>query len=87
MTATPVPLISVVMAAYNGAGLIEDTIASVLAQDCPDFELVVVDDASTDDTLARLQALADPRIRVIAAPVNGGPVVARNIAFAAARGR
>ena len=87
MTAAPAPLISVVMAAYNGAGLIEDTIASVLAQDLPDFELVVVDDASTDDTLARLRAVTDPRVRVIAASANGGPVVARNIAFAAARGR
>jgi hypothetical protein len=75
------------MAAYNGAGLVEDTIASVLTQDLPDFELIVVDDASTDDTLARLRAQTDPRIRVIAAPVNGGPIVARNTAFAAARGR
>jgi glycosyltransferase involved in cell wall biosynthesis len=81
------PLISVVMAAYNGGALIEETVASVLAQDLPDFELIVVDDASTDDTLARLRALTDPRIRVIAAPVNGGPVVARNMAFAVARGR
>jgi hypothetical protein len=87
VTQTPAPLISVVMAAYNGAGLIEDTIASVLAQDLPDFEIVVVDDASTDDTLARLHALTDPRIRIMALPANGGPVVARNTAFAAARGR
>ena len=81
------PAISVVMAAYNGAGLIEDTIASVLAQDFADFELIVVDDASTDDTLDRLRAIDDPRLIVIASPANGGPVVARNRAFAAARGR
>jgi len=81
------PLISVVMAAYNGGALIGDTIASVLAQTLPDFELVVVDDCSTDDTLARLRQIGDPRLRVIAAPRNGGPVVARNMAFAAARGR
>jgi GT2 family glycosyltransferase len=86
MTEQRTPLISVVMAAYNGADLIEDTIASVLAQDLGDFELIVVDDASTDDTLARLRAIADPRVRVIAAEVNGGPVVARNMAFAVAQG-
>jgi len=87
MTTGSVPLISVVMAAYNGAGLIEDTIASVLEQDCGDFELIVVDDASTDDTLARLRAITDPRVRVLAAQTNGGPVVARNMAHAVARGR
>ncbi len=87
MTAVSAPLISVVMAAYNGAGLIEETIASVLAQDLPDLELIVVDDASTDDTLARLHAQTDPRIRVIASATNGGPVVARNKGFAEASGR
>jgi hypothetical protein len=81
------PTISVIMAAYNGAGLIEETIASVLAQSYRDFELIVVDDCSTDDTLARLRAIADRRVVVIAAEVNGGPVRARNTAFAAARGR
>jgi len=86
MTASGAPAISVVMAAYNGAGLIEDTIASVLVQGFADFELIVVDDASTDDTLARLRAIDDPRLVVIAAETNGGPVVARNRAFAAARG-
>jgi hypothetical protein len=87
MTDRGAPAISVVMAAYNGAGLIEETIASVLAQDCGDFELIVVDDCSTDDTLARLRTIADPRVVVIAAEANGGPVRARNRAFAAARGR
>ena len=81
------PLVSVVMAAYNGGALIEPTVASVLAQDFGDFELIVVDDASTDDTLARLRGFADPRLRIHAAPTNGGPVVARNTAFAMARGR
>ena len=81
------PAISVVMAAYNGAALIGPTIASVLAQSCADFELIVVDDASTDDTVQRLGAFADPRLMVITSAENGGPVVARNLAFARARGR
>ena len=88
MTAVPHnPAISVVMAAYNGSGFIAQTIATVLSQSFADFELIVVDDASTDDTLARLRAIADPRVTVIASPQNGGPVVARNRAFAAAKGR
>lgn len=80
------PAISVVMAAYNGAEWIAPTVASVLAQDFGDFELIVVDDCSTDDTLARLAGFTDPRLRVIRADRNGGPVVARNRAFAEARG-
>jgi hypothetical protein len=82
-----VPTVSVIMAAYNGATLIGETIASVLAQTMRDFELIVVDDCSTDDTLARLRALDDPRIQVIAAESNEGPVRTRNRAYALARGR
>ena len=52
-----------------------------------DFELVVVDDASTDNTLAMLRAIDDPRVRVIASEQNGGPIAARNRAFEHARGR
>jgi len=81
------PTISVIMPAYNGAQWIVETIDSVIAQTFADWELVVVDDCSTDDTRDVLATLTDPRIRVIHAATNGGPVVARNIAFAAARGR
>ena len=81
------PVVSVIMAAYNGAALIPETIASLTAQTFGDFELVVVDDCSTDDTLALLRSYHDPRIRVIAAETNQGPVRTRNRAFAEARGR
>ena len=81
------PVVSVIMAAYNGAALIPETIASLTAQTFGDFELVVVDDCSTDDTLALLGSYRDPRIRVIAAETNQGPVRTRNRAFAEARGR
>ncbi|MGI4733352.1 MAG: glycosyltransferase family 2 protein [Janthinobacterium lividum] len=81
------PVVSVVMAAYNGAALVGETLASLGAQTMPDWEAVIVDDCSTDDTLAVLRGWPDPRVRVIAAERNGGPVVARNIAFAQARGR
>jgi glycosyltransferase involved in cell wall biosynthesis len=84
---TIAPAISVIMAAYNGAALLGETLSSLGAQTCGDFELIVVDDCSTDDTLALLRAWPDPRIRVIASDQNQGPVRARNRAFAEARGR
>ncbi|RYD56349.1 MAG: glycosyltransferase [Sphingomonadales bacterium] len=80
------PAISVVMAAYNGATLVGETIASLRAQSFADWELIVVDDKSTDDTLVVLRAIQDPRITVIASEHNQGPVHARNRAFASARG-
>lgn len=81
------PAISVIMAAYNGAALIGETIATLREQTRGDWELIVVDDKSTDDTLEVLARIRDPRIRVIASEVNEGPVCARNRAFAEARGR
>ncbi len=80
------PAVSVIMAAYKGAALVGETIDSVLAQTFEDWELVVVDDCSPDDTLAVLHGYDDPRIRVIVSPVNQGPVKTRNLAMAHARG-
>ncbi len=81
------PAVSVIMAAYNGATLVTETLRSLSAQTLTEWEAVVVDDCSTDDTLAVLRAYPDPRVRVVAAPRNGGPVRARNLAVAHARGR
>jgi glycosyltransferase involved in cell wall biosynthesis len=57
--------LSVVMAVYNGAAELEETLASILAQTERDFEFIVVDDGSTDATPSMLAAQTDPRIRVI----------------------
>jgi glycosyltransferase involved in cell wall biosynthesis len=81
------PTVSVIMASYKGAALVGETIESVLSQSFQDFELVIVDDCSPDNTLDVLRSFDDPRIRVIASPVNQGPVKTRNIAMAEARGR
>ncbi|WP_375398889.1 glycosyltransferase family 2 protein [uncultured Sphingomonas sp.] len=81
------PTVSVVMAAYNGAALIGETLDSLWTQTFDDFEVVVVDDRSTDDTLAVLARCRDPRLRVIALDRNGGPVRARNCAYRESRGR
>ncbi|MEZ0242476.1 MAG: glycosyltransferase family 2 protein [Sphingomonas sp.] len=82
MTAT----VSVIMAVYNGAALLPETIASLQAQTFGDWELIAVDDCSSDDSVAVLEGVGDSRIRVIRSSRNGGPVVARNRAFAEAHG-
>jgi GT2 family glycosyltransferase len=83
---TGAPRISVITPTYRGALWIEETIRSVQAQTVTDWEMVIVDDCSPDDTRAVLARVDDARIRVIHAERNGGPVAARNIAFAQARG-
>ncbi|WP_135467462.1 glycosyltransferase family 2 protein [Crenalkalicoccus roseus] len=83
------PRVSVLMTTHNGAPLLGEALDSVLAQRFRDFELVVVDDASTDGaTPALLDAYAarDARLRVLRPPRNLGVVEARNFGFAACRG-
>ncbi len=80
------PPVSVVIPAYNRVATIGAAIESVLRQTWEDFELLVVDDGSTDGTLAAARAIADPRLRVIAAPHNLGAAGARNLGVAKARG-
>jgi glycosyltransferase involved in cell wall biosynthesis len=79
------PDISVVLATYNRCRTLPRAIASVLAQEGATLELIIVDDASRDDTAAYLATLGDPRIRVIVCASNGGPSAARNRGLAAAR--
>jgi glycosyltransferase involved in cell wall biosynthesis len=63
---------SICMATYNGSQYVEEQLESILAQLGPEDEIVIVDDASTDDTVARIRRFADPRIRLIAADANPG---------------
>jgi glycosyltransferase involved in cell wall biosynthesis len=81
------PLVSIITPAYNAAEFLPATIASVLAQTWRDFELLLVDDGSTDETqqIARAWQRADPRVRILSRP-HGGPSAARNTAIAKARG-
>ena len=78
------PSVSVIIPTYNRAKIISATIDNVLKQSYRDFELIVVDDGSIDDTQAALQAFGN-RIRVIR-QANAGPAVARNRGVEAARG-
>jgi glycosyltransferase involved in cell wall biosynthesis len=79
------PPISVLMCVYNGAPLVGQAVASVLAQTHGDLELIVVDDGSTDGTPDVLAAVADPRLRV-QHQTRTGLTRALNRALAVARG-
>lgn len=81
------PEISVLMCAYNAQRYLAETVRSVLSQTFEDFELVVVDDGSTDETPRILETFAqsDPRVRVITGP-NAGIPQAANVGLAACRG-
>jgi len=83
------PKVSVLMTTYNGAPLLAESLDSVLAQRFEDFELVLVDDCSTDTRTPELvasYAARDPRIRLLRPERNLGIVGARNFGFAACRG-
>jgi glycosyltransferase involved in cell wall biosynthesis len=82
------PRVSVIMPAYNCAAYIGPALESVLRQTERDFEVVVVDDGSTDGTLAiaREAASRDARIAIHTQPHSGKPAVARNRALAVAQG-
>ncbi|MCD0504148.1 glycosyltransferase family 2 protein [Bordetella petrii] len=83
------PGVSIVMPAYNARRFIGAAIESVLAQTCPDWELIIVDDASTDDTaeVVRAYQRRDARIRYEKSVPNQGVAAARNRALDLARGR
>lgn len=83
------PECSVVIPVYNRERYIERTIRSVLDQTYPSFEIIAVDDGSTDQSLAILEALAqgDPRILVIQNEKNQGVAETRNRGIQLARGR
>jgi glycosyltransferase involved in cell wall biosynthesis len=80
------PLISVMVPTYNHEKYIAEAITSVLAQTVGDFEVVVVDDGSTDRTGQIVRSFVDPRIRYLWQP-NQGPAAASNTGLAACRGK
>lgn len=82
------PLVSVVMPVHNAAATLGPAVRSVLAQTHADVELLITDDASSDDSMEMLRELArqDERVLPEAAPQQGGAARARNLAIARARG-
>lgn len=79
------PKVSIITPTRNRATILPKAIASVLAQDYPNWELLIVDDGSEDDTAAVVAAIGDPRVRYIAG-TGQGAAAARNIGLAAAGG-
>ena len=77
-------MFTVVVPLWNNRDTVREAVASVLAQTYDDFELIVVDDGSTDDSLDMLAGIDDPRLRILRRP-NGGPGLARNAGIAAAK--
>jgi hypothetical protein len=75
------PEVTVIMAAHNAAAYIAESIQGVLDQTYPDFQLLVVDDCSTDSTRDIVRSHTDPRIKLIALERNVGPGAARNLAM------
>ena len=70
--------VSIIVPVYNAANYIEQTIQSVLAQDYENWELILVENGSADDSVAKIQAFDDERIRLIIMDGNTGAANARN---------
>lgn len=85
---TAVPRVSVVMGVHNGAASLDQAIASIVGQSYENWELIVVDDSSTDSSLsvARAWRQRDPRIRIVEHARNRGLAVSLNDALAESRG-
>jgi glycosyltransferase involved in cell wall biosynthesis len=80
-------LVSIIMPSYNTARFIPETIQSVLDQTYTNWELIIVDDCSKDDTDAVVAQYQDPRIRYLKNEKNSGAAVSRNYALREAKGR
>ena len=80
-----IPAISVILPVHNRADVLGRAIQSVLDQTLKNFELVIVDDGSTDDSVAVARSFGDPRIQVIELGKNRGGNVARNTGVRAAK--
>lgn len=86
VSAAPSAQVSVILPTYNRSDVLLRAVGSIQAQHFTDWELIVVDDGSTDDTVSRITALGDARIHLVQ-QANQGVYTARNTGLAASRGR
>ena len=86
MKADSAPLISVLMSVHNGSAYLRSALDSILNQTFRNFELIVVDDGSTDDTPKILARVSDPRLRILVNEQNIGLTKSLNRALTAAQG-
>jgi glycosyltransferase involved in cell wall biosynthesis len=80
------PTVSIVIPTFNRAALIARSIQSVLNQSYADFELLVIDDGSTDDTASVVAGFCDPRINYVQLPNNAGAAAALNVGIRMSKG-
>jgi len=80
------PLVSVIIPAYNAENYIEKAIQSVLEQTYPNFEVIVIDDNSTDRTVDVVREFRDERIKLLVNEQNMGPSYSRNRGIIEAKG-
>ena len=86
MITVPTPDVSVILPTYNRAALLDRAIISVLEQTAHNIELIVVDDASDDETTQVLRSYTDPRLITLRHPVRRGAAAARNSGIRISRG-
>lgn len=80
------PRVSVIVPSYNHAKYIKESLESALSQDFADLEVLVVDDGSTDDSVAIAESVSDPRLKVFRNPANVGAYTTQNAALDRASG-
>lgn len=81
------PKISVIMPVYNCEMYIKEAIESILNQTHTNFEFLIIDDASTDETVSIIKSYTDPRIQLIIKPINSGYTESLNMGLALAEGK
>jgi len=86
-TSTVSPWFSIVVSSFNRAGILRRCLESCLSQDFVDFEIVVVDDGSTDDSVSVVRSFTDPKLRLVQHEHNRGLCAARDTGARSARGQ
>lgn len=80
-------LVSIIMPSYNTSKYISDSILSVQSQTYTNWELIIVDDFSTDDSIKVIKSFNEPRIRLLQNKKNSGAAISRNYALREAKGK
>jgi glycosyltransferase involved in cell wall biosynthesis len=81
------PKFSILIPVFNRETLLARAVNSVLEQSFEDWELIIIDDCSTDNTLMVADSFSDKRIKILRMPINSGPAAARNMGIKQARGK
>lgn len=84
---TKKPIISVLMAVYNGEKYLEQSVQSILGQSFTDFEFLIINDGSTDNTVSMIESYGDPRIRLHTNEKNLGQINSLNVGLKLAEGK